>query len=300
MIELKEISKRFGEVAALDAISVRIPDGSIFGLVGSNGAGKSTLLRVLAGVYRPDGGDALLDGEAPFGAPEVKARLRFVPDDLWFPPQSSLKSLGRQLSRFYPEWDEGFFQRLGGMFPIDPGQKLARMSKGMRRQAALILALSSRPRFLLLDEVFDGLDPVVRHLLKQVLAGEVADRNMTVLIASHNLRELEDFCDTLALLHRGGVVLEEDLDEMRLGIHRVQAVFRDMPEISALKEKLCIVSWERSGSLLSFVARGKESEILETLDGFSPEFRESVPLSLEEVFISEMEAAGYDIEHILG
>jgi len=299
MIESKALTKRFGSLTALEQVSVSVQTGSIFGLVGSNGAGKSTLLRVLAGVYRPDGGEVLLDGESPWENAGVKAKLRFVPDDPWFPAQNSTLELGKLLSRFYPGWDEDFFQRLCKMFPLDEKAKYRALSKGNRRQAALILALASRPDFLLLDEVFDGLDPVVRKLVKRILADEVADRRLTIVIASHNLRELEDFCDTLALLHKGGVVLEEELDDMRLGLHRVQAVFRDMPELSALKEKLCITSWERSGSLFSFVARGNEKEILEALDSFSPEFREAVPLSLEEVFISEMEAAGYDIDNIL-
>lgn len=300
MIELKDVRKAFGDVTALNGVTFRVETGSIFGLVGSNGAGKSTLLRILSGVYRPDGGEALLNGESPWENDTVKGALRFLPDDPWLPPQASVLELGKFLSRFYPTWDQPYFQRLCKMFPVDEKARYRTLSKGNRRQAALILCLASRPGFLLLDEVFDGLDPVVRKLVKKLLAEEVADRRMTVALASHNLRELEDFCDTLALLHKGGVVLEKDLDEMKLGLHRVQAVFRTVPEISALKETLCITGWERTGSLLSFVARGNEDEILEALDGFSPEFREVVPLSLEEVFISEMEAAGYDIENILG
>lgn len=299
MIEIKSLTKRFSDLTALNAVSFQVRQGSIFGLVGSNGAGKSTLLRVLSGVYRPDGGEILLGGQAPYENLEAKARLRFVSDYPWFPAQYTLLGMAKELARFYGNWDAAYFDKLCGMFPIPAGKVLRNMSKGMQRQAALILALSSRPDYLFLDEVFDGLDPVVRKLLKRVLSGEVGDRGMTVLIASHNLRELEDFCDTVALLHKGGVVLEDDLDDMRLGIHRVQAVFREMPDAKLLEQKLCIVSAERSGSVLSFVARGNEEDILEALDGFSPEFRELVPLSLEEVFISEMEAAGYDIENIL-
>ena len=208
-----------------------------------------------------------------------------------------LKSLLRD---FYPGWDDKTFDRLCAMFPINRKDKLKDMSKGMQRQAALIAALSTRPDYFLLDEIFDGLDPVVRQLLKKLIAGEVADRGMTVLIASHNLRELEDFCDTIALLHRGGVLLEKELDSLRLGIHRIQAVFLEMPELPKMKEKIDIVSWERSGSVLSFVARGELEEILGALEQFGPQFQEAVPLSLEEVFISEMEAAGYDINNIVG
>ncbi len=300
MIEIKDLTKRFGDLTALDGVSFTVESGSIFGLVGSNGAGKSTLLRILAGAYRPEEGEALLDGGSPWESPEVKSRIRFVPDLLWFPAQTTLAGMAGELRGFYPSWDQGWYEQLCAMFPVEPKRKLSRLSKGLQRQAALILALASRPDLLLLDEAFDGLDPVIRHLVKRILAGEVADRRMTVLIASHNLRELEDFCDAMALLHKGGVVLEEDLDHMRLGIHQVQCVFQNMPELSQLKQKICIASSQRSGSMLTFVARGNEEEILEALDEFGPEYREIVPLSLEEVFISEMEAAGYEIENILG
>ncbi len=300
MIDIQALTKKFGSFTALDTISFQVPTGSIFGLVGSNGAGKSTLLRTLAGVYRPDSGAVLFDGQAPFENTGVKGDLFFISDYPYFPPQGTLEDLRKLFGGFYPNWSNETFDKLCAMFPLDRKGKLKDMSKGMQRQAALISALSTRPRYFLLDEIFDGLDPVVRQLLKKLIAGEVADRNMTVLIASHNLRELEDFCDTVALLHKGGVLLEKDLDSLRLGIQRIQAVFRDMPEISALKEKIDIISFERTGSVLSFVARGQEEEIGKELETFGPQFYEAIPLSLEEVFISEMEAAGYDINNIVG
>lgn len=299
MIEIQTLSKRFGTLAALNGISVEIPSGSIFGLVGSNGAGKSTLLRTLAGVYWPDGGAVRFDGALSWENMEVKSRICFISDTPWFPPLSTLKDLRLLYRECYPSWDENFHKQLCAMFPLKQETRLRDMSKGMQRQAALLTALSARPDFLLLDEIFDGLDPVVRQLVKKLIAGEVAERGMTAVIASHNLRELEDFCDTLALLHKGGVLLENDLDSMRLGLHRVQAVFTDFPDMTELKQTIDLVSSERSGSLLSFVARGNGEEILTALDAFSPQFKEIVPLSLEEVFISEMEAAGYDIDNIL-
>lgn len=300
MIETKQLTKRFGETTALSEVSMKIEQGSIFGLIGSNGAGKSTLLRVLAGIYRPEGGEVLLDGESPWENSALKSRTRLLPDELWLPGNQSTLQMGKELSRFYPSWDKDYFRRLCAMFPVNEKARYNSLSKGNRRQAGLILTLSSRPDFLLLDEVFDGLDPVVRKLMKKLLIEEVADRRMTVVLASHNLREMEDFCDTMALLHKGGVVLEQELDGVQLCLHRVQAVFPAMPEIGELKQKICITQWEATGSLLNFVARGNEEEILAALDSFSPSFRETVPLSLEEVFISEMEAAGYDIESILG
>ena len=300
MIEIKQLGKRFSQTTALDGVSLTVQKGSIFGLVGSNGAGKSTLLRILAGVYRPDGGEALVDGGSPWQNQELQARLRFLPDEQWLPAHSCLKDLGKVQAKFYPNWDQRWFEELCALFPVNEAAPYRKLSKGNRRQAGLILALSSRPELLLLDEVFDGLDPVVRKLVKKLLAQEAADRRMTVALASHNLRELEDFCDTLALLHKGGLVLEQDLDDMRLSLCRVQAVFPQMPRLEDVKQKLCVTNWEVSGSLVTFVARGNQEEVLAAVEEFSPSFREMVPLSLEEVFISEMEASGYDIENILG
>lgn len=300
MIACKGVSKRFGGLTALDQVSLTVPKGSIFGLVGSNGAGKSTLLRILAGVYHPEEGEALLDGTSSWENTALKSRIRLMADELWFPAHSTLLQMGKAMAGFYPGWDMGYFQRLCKVFPVNEKARYGSLSKGNRRQAGLILSLASRPDVLLLDEVFDGLDPVVRKLVKKLLAEESADREMTTVLASHNLREMEDLCDTLALLHKGGVVLEQDLDSMRLCLQRVQVVFPQMPEQEALRQKLCITSWEVSGSLVTFVARGSQEEVLAAVDSFSPSFRETVPLSLEEVFISEMEASGYDINNILG
>lgn len=300
MIECKQLTKRFGDFTALDKVDLSVQTGSIFGLVGSNGAGKSTLLRTISGVYRPDGGEVLMESGNPYENVERKSRLRFVPDELFLPPRYTLLSMGRELSRIYPSWDEGWFTELCQRFPVNEKARFHTLSKGNRRQAGLILALASRPEVLLLDEVFDGLDPVVRRLVKQLIAQEVADRQMTVVLASHNLREMEDFCDTLALLHKGGLVLEKELDELSLHLQRVQAVFAQAPPLEAMKQKLCITTSEQTGSLLTFVARGTREEVLAALEEFGPTFRETVPLSLEEVFISEMEAAGYDINKILG
>lgn len=300
MIKCDRLTKRFGELTALDSVDLGIQTGSIFGLVGSNGAGKSTLLRTLAGVYRPDGGEALIDGRDPYKDAALKSRLRFVPDELMLPAGHTLLSMGRELSRLYTGWDGAWFTELCQRFPVNEKARFQTLSKGNRRQAGLILALSSRPEALLLDEVFDGIDPVVRRLVKQLIAQEVADRQMTVVLASHNLREMEDFCDTLALLHKGGLVLEKELDELSLHLQRVQAVFPEAPPIESLKQKLCITTIEQTGSLVTFVARGTREDVLAALEEFGPTFKETVPLSLEEVFISEMEAAGYDIDKILG
>ena len=297
MIELKGLTKKFGSFTALDSISFSVSDGSIFGLVGSNGAGKSTLLRTLAGVFRPDGGEALIDGQAPFENSEVKGKCVFISDYPYFFRQSTLSDMADFYRRIYRSWNLQRFDQLCGIFPIDRKKKIIEMSKGMQRQAALICALSTEPEYLFMDEIFDGLDPVIRQLLKRIVSGEVSDRNMTVIIASHNLRELEDLCDHVGLLHRGGILFERELDALKLGIHKVQAVFQPMPDPKDLG--LDLVTWQIRGSLIELVARGSQEEILARLDGFRPTFAEALPLTLEEVFINEMEAAGYDIDNIL-
>lgn len=299
MIEVKNLKKCFENVTALEQVNLTVESGRILGVVGSNGAGKSTLLRVLSGIYRPDDGEALVDGEAVFENPAAKRRLYFVPDNPYFEPGATLLSTARRSAAFYPGFSAERFERLHNVFQLDPKKKIAAMSKGMQRQAALITALSTAPDYLLLDEVFDGLDPVMRRLLKRVIAGEVADRQMTVLIASHNLRELEDFCDTVGLLHRGGVLLEKEIDELKLGLHRVQVVFREPMTDEALHGLFNVVSVSRTGSLCTMVVRGDRVRIEKKIASLEPQFCEFLSLSLEEVFIREMEAVGYDFEQIV-
>lgn len=298
MIEAKNLTKKFGPTAALDDISFSVDSGSLFGLVGSNGAGKSTFLRTLSGIYKPDGGEILVDGMAPFENSTVKSRIFFVPDYPYFIPQATLCDMADFYRRIYPEWSDKKFEELSSIFPIGKNDKIVNMSKGMQRQAAIVCAISAQPCYLLMDEIFDGLDPVMRQLLKRIVSDEVSERRMTVIIASHNLRELEDFCDHVGLFHRGGVIFERELDELKLGIHKLQAVFRPTPPMSAF-EPLDIVKAETRGSLISLVVRGQRESILEKIGTMNPVFSELLPLTLEEVFISEMEVAGYDLENIL-
>ena len=298
MIEVRELTKRFGEKAALDRVSFTIGGGSAFGLVGSNGAGKSTFLRTAAGVYRPDGGDLLVDGSAPFENPAVKANVFFIPDYPYFSPQATLSDMESFFSRIYPRWDHERFEKLNKIFPLGKKERISNMSKGMQRQAALTCAFSARPRYLLMDEIFDGLDPVIRQLLKRIVAEEISESGMTVIIASHNLRELEDLCDHVGLFHKGGILLEKDLDDLKLGVSKVQAVFKPMPDKTAF-EPLDIIKSDTHGSLVNLVIRGDRNHILAKLNTLNPVFVEALPLTLEEVFISEMEVAGYDINNIL-
>lgn len=298
MIEIKNLTKRFQKVVALNGLNLRIKRATVFGLVGSNGSGKSTLLRTIAGVFEPDGGSVEINGEQTFENINVKNLCYFVSDYPFFFNSSTINSEAWLLRKVYSNWNEARFNQLCQMFPLDPNARIINMSKGMQRQAALILALSTMPDILLLDEIFDGLDPVVRQLVKKLIADDVASRDMTVVIASHNLRELEDICDTVGLLHRGGLVLQNELDKMRLGIFKIQLAFNEIPQ-GNIFENLNIVKLEQRGNLFNITVRGDESEIHQKLGALEPVFIESLPLTLEEVFISEMEVAGYDINNIL-
>ena len=299
MIDVSMLLKRFETTVALQNVSLTVEKGRIMGIVGSNGSGKSTLLRCIAGIYRPDEGAVFVDGGKTYENIEKKARIFFVPDNPHFEPGATVLSTAKLNATFYPNFSWEKFEKLCTVFQLDSKKKISTMSKGMQRQAALITALATMPDYLLLDEVFDGLDPVMRRLLKRVIASEVADRNMTVLIASHNLRELEDFCDTVGLLHRGGVLLEKEVDDLRLGMHRVQVVFREPITDDELRDMFDLASLSRTGSLCTMVIRGERHVVEEKIGVLAPMFSEFLSLSLEEVFIQEMEAVGYDFEEII-
>lgn len=298
MIEVKGLTKKFGEKAALDHVSCTIDGGSVFGLVGSNGAGKSTFLRTCAGIYFPDGGDILVDGKAPFENAQVKSKICFIPDYPYFLAQATLTDMAKFYEGIYPGWDRERFDDLCKLFPLGKKEKISTFSKGMQRQAALICAFSAHPKYLLMDEIFDGLDPVMRQLLKKLICEEVSEQKLTVIIASHNLRELEDLCDHVGLFHKGGILFEKDIDALRLGVSKVQAAFGTMPDEKDFAP-MEILQWETRGSLLNLVIRGSQEEVMEKLNSLQPLFAEALPLTLEEVFISEMEVAGYDINNIL-
>lgn len=298
MIEVKELVKKFGAKTALDHMSFQIENRSVFGLVGSNGAGKSTFLRSAAGIYRPDGGTVLVDGEAPFENSKVKGNICFISDYPYFLPQATLQDMAAFLSGVYPGWNKTKFEKLNRIFPVGVKTRISGMSKGMQRQAALICAFSACPEYIFMDEIFDGLDPVMRQLLKRLISDEVSERGVTVIIASHNLRELEDLCDHVGLFHQGGVLFEKDIDELRLGVCKAQAVFKPLPAREEFAP-LNILKWETKGSLVNLVVRGNREETLQKLESLHPVFSEVLPLTLEEVFISEMEAVGYDIDNIL-
>ncbi len=298
MIKINKISKRFGNITALDNFSITIKSGSVLGLVGSNGSGKSTLIRILSGVYTADSGSIVIDDKKIIDNHLVKGICCFVSDFPYFSNNDTLIGCARLYKSIYPNWSEEKFEKLCSMFPIEKKKRVIKMSKGMQRQVALILALSTCPKYLFLDEIFDGLDPVVRQLVKKLIIDDMLENDMTVVIASHNLRELEDFCDSIGFIHKGKVLLESELDNLKLDLHRIQVAFDNELPQGAL-DGLDIVNIKKQGSLYNIVVRGEIEGVYSIINTFNPKFCESVPLTLEEIFVSEMEVAGYDIDNIL-
>lgn len=295
MIQVNGLTKKFDDFTALSALDCTIPDGCIYGLVGSNGAGKSTLLRLICGVYKPDKGNVALDGKNVYENPELKEKIAFVPDELYFLPQSSMQRMAELYAAVYPAFDMDRFAELTQSFKLNPRANLNTFSKGMRRQAATILALSCRTNYLFLDETFDGLDPIMRNLVKKVIYADVAERGATAVITSHSLRELEDTCDQLALLHRGGIVFESDVQNLKTTLFKVQIAF-DHDYDHTLFSGFDVLNFTKHGSVSNLIVRGDREHVTRDLRTKSPILMEVLPLSLEEVFLYEMESLGYSFE----
>ena len=298
MIKIESVTKNFGDVCSLDQVTLRIPDGSIFGLIGSNGSGKSTLLRAMSGIFAADKGCILYDGFNIWENTEQKAKLVYLSDEPYFLPHSSIEDMRNLFSSLYPTFDNTKFDKLLNLFGLPLRRKINTFSKGMQKQTSVLLGLSVCPKYLFCDETFDGLDPVMRHLVKRILMEDIAERGTTVVIASHNLRELEDICDHIALLHKGKLLFQNDLDDMKLSIQKIQAVFTDEGAEEKLRE-LPLLNLQRRGSMFTIVARGTRDEWEERLQAMHPQFYECIPLTLEEIFIAEMEENGYDFTEIL-
>lgn len=299
VIVADNLSKYFGATKALDKVNCRIVGASIFGLIGSNGAGKSTFLRLAAGVYRPTEGSMFYRGQVVFDNPCAKKDIVFVADQPYF-HFDNLKKMSALYRSLYERWDQELYQELIRIFPIGEDQRLDLLSKGMHRQAALILAIAAKPRLLLMDEAFDGLDPVMRQNLKRILARQVADDGMTTLIASQNLRELEDFCDHVGLLHEGGLLFVEELDKLRLGLSKAQIAFREDVTAEQLKSAgLEILRFSARGSLIEILSRNTEAELRTILNQMNPLLLDVLPLTLEEVFIYELSRKSYVVSELL-
>lgn len=298
MLKADNLTKRFQGVTAVDHIHAEIQDGTVFGLIGTNGAGKSTFLRMAAGILKPDEGTITLDGESVFEDTRVKARCFFIPDEPYFLGNGTADDMKRFYQGIYPNFDTDRFGRLLKSFELDGRRKIQTFSKGMKKQLAVLLGICAGTDYLFCDETFDGLDPVMRQTVKSLFANDIEERHLTPVIASHNLRELEDICDHVGLLHRGGMLLSKDLDDMKMNIHKIQCVLPAGLDRTNLQD-LDIMTTEQRGSLLTLTVRGQKEEIQARMQSYHPVFFEMIPLSLEEIFISETEVAGYDIKKLI-
>ena len=299
MIELRHITKSFDKMKAVDNVSVTIRENTVFGLIGTNGAGKSTVLRMIAGILEPEQGEIAIDGLPVFDNMDAKKKLYFIADEPYFFANCNAVDMQKYLISVYPEFAvEDFYNYLVN-FGLDKKRKVNTYSKGMRKQLALICGICSGAKYLLCDETFDGLDPVMRQGIKSIFASEMERRGMTPVIASHNLRELEDICDHVGLLHKGGVLLSKDLEDMKCNIQKIQCVFKTLEDEAKVISSLDIMKNEKRGSLNVLTVRGNKAEILAIFATANTVFFEALPLSLEEIFISETEVVGYDIKKLI-
>jgi ABC-2 type transport system ATP-binding protein len=304
MIELNNTSKNFDTFKVLDEINLTIPKGVAFGLLGSNGAGKSTILRLLCGIYQADGGSVTIDGEQVFDNPKIKERVFFINDETIQFANFTLRELKNYYKGFYPNFSEELFEKLRNTINLPLDKKTNAFSKGMKRQAIVIIALACQTDYLLLDEAFDGLDPTMRIIVKRMLVDAMLDRQLTTVISSHNLKEINEVCDSVALLHQGKIVFSRDLDSVKSNIHKVQIVFppfdEGLPQSYSEKDfpELNILHFEQNHSVYHIIVRGSEDEIREKFKSKNPLVLDIIPLTLEEIFIYEMEVLGYDFNGI--
>jgi ABC-2 type transport system ATP-binding protein len=293
MIEVRDVTKRYGKLTALEDVRLNVEKSSIYGLVGHNGAGKTTLLKIMMGIYRPDHGKVLVDGEHVYDNDVVRRTMVLIPDELYFLPQASIADMTKFYRGFYPHWSDAVARKLVKVFDLDEQARILRFSKGMQRQVAIILALSARPSYLLLDELFDGLDPVVRNTVRRLMLEIIAGTETTVVISSHNLRELEDLCDHIGIINHRHIVYDNAIETLRAQKTRYRVVLSreatvaDFTAIN-LKDIVC------TGQVATFVARESETGADEKLRQLNPVLLEKFPLTLEELFLDEMEAENHD------
>lgn len=297
MIELKGVTKNFDNFKVLENIDLTIPKGSAFGLLGSNGAGKSTILRLLSGIYKAEGGNVLIDGEEVYDNIPIKQKVFFINDETIQFSNFTLNELKNFYKGFYPNFSQELFEKLRNSINLPLNKKLSQFSKGMKRQAIVITALACQTDYLLLDEAFDGLDPTMRIIVKRMIVDAIIDRDLTTIISSHNLKEINEVCDTVALLHEEKIIFSKDLDSVKGNIHKIQTAFPEAYTAEDFSE-LQIMHFEKNQSIYYMIIKGDEDEIRKQLAPKNPLILDVIPLSLEEIFIYEMEVLGYDYNKI--
>ncbi len=298
MIKVSNLTKSFDKFKALDMVTLNVSQGSVYGLIGPNGAGKTTLIKILSGIYTQDSGEIKMNSEPVFENALIKNDLVLISDDLFYFSTYSIKDMADYYANIYPNWSWDRFYALKEIFKIDLTKRVKRLSKGMQKQVAFWLSVSAMPKIMLLDEPVDGLDPVMRRNVWRIMLQDVTERGTTVLVSSHNLRELEDVCDHVGIMHQGRVVLEKALDDVKGNIHKIQLAYNhELPE--ALKSSLDILHTEQFGSVYMLIVKGNSEEILKNIGYTSPLICDILPLTLEEVFIYELGGLGYEFENII-
>ncbi len=298
MLEAKNVVKTFDGFRALDEATLTVPKGTVYGLVGPNGAGKSTIIRHFTGVYRPDSGEVLLDGQPVYENPDVKRRMTVIGDDWYYFPQASIAEMAKLYEGMYPTFSRERYEKMKQVFPLNDKQMIRRMSKGMQKQAAFWLTMCCMPECLILDEPVDGLDPVMRRQVWSLLLGDVAERGTTVLVSSHNLRELEDVCDHVGIMNRGKVLLQRSLSDLQDNTVKLQVAFRSEEE-PTLPAELQILHRSRVGRVFTYIIRGNTETVCRRMQICDPLLLEAIPLTLEEIFIYEMGGADYAVRDIV-
>ena len=296
MIEARGLVKSFEGFRALDGLRLTAPKGAVYGLVGPNGAGKSTFIRHLAGIYRQEEGELLVEGEPVFENPAVKAKIAYIPDDIFFYTQASIRDMARFVQSLYPSFDAERYEKLSALFGLDDKRPMRKLSKGQQKQAAFQIAMSQRPELVVLDEPVDGLDPVMRRQVWSVLLSDVEQYGTTVLVSSHNLRELEDVCDHVGIMNHGRMLVERSLSELQENLVKLQLAY---PDGGALPEGLEIVHESATGRLRQLILRGTAAELTEKIAATQPLFMDFVPLTLEEIFIYELGGADYEVKNLV-
>ncbi|UMZ72487.1 ABC transporter ATP-binding protein [Natranaerofaba carboxydovora] len=298
MIEVTNLTKNFGDFNALDNLSITVKKSSVYGLLGPNGSGKTTLIKHLVGVYRQDKGEVKIAGEPVFENPKIKSSLIYIPDDLYFFSQYSIKEAAYYYKSIYPCWNENRFQRLRDYFPIDIKKRITKLSKGMQKQVAFWLGISTMPAVMILDEPVDGLDPVMRKKVWNLMLQDVAERNTTILVSSHNLRELEDVCDHIGIIHNGKIVVQRELDNLKSDIHKIQVAYKgEVPEI--FLDGFEVLHNSKNGSVTMLIVRGNKEDVLSNLNSTNPIVLDVLPLTLEEIFIYELGGMGYEAQNVI-
>lgn len=297
MVDVINITKKFGDFTALSGLSFRVEKASMYGLVGYNGAGKTTLLKTIAGVYKPEAGEVKILGENIFDNAKMKQKLFYVPDDLYFQPYASMEKMARFYKGYYPKFSDATFNRLTDLFGLDKTKRINSFSKGMQRQAEMVLGMATLPEVLLLDESFDGLDPAKRNMAKKLLTEYVKEKECAVIISSHNLHELGDICDHIGLINGQKIVLDRAVDEISGSRSKFRVVFdRDVEKTDF--DGIELKKFNKDGRIITLTAQGESAELEEKLQSMSPVLLEKFPLSLEEIFLEEMEGTGYDLTKI--